>query len=216
MENEGDGSIIANDQWFELNEEILSRIERHDPSVVTLSICGKKWIDSAGLAIANSTCLKKLCIWLERGDEGYWDPLFRSLAHNRSIETFSLFEDGPSFFDDFYISDLTPFFKNNDKLRCIEFGSFVMHKPFGMKYISEALSSCKPDQLERIKIHGIFCTDEESVNFIDLLSKQQNLYQLDLSDLLNQQRDCLSKRLTLHSPTYLKVPLLKFKSYEFN
>lgn len=155
MENEGDGPFV------ELNEEILCRLERNDPGVAKLSICGKNWIEGAGLAIAKSTCLKELCIWLERGDEGYRDPLFRSLAHNRSIETFSLFEDGPSFFDDFYISDLAPFVKNNGKLRCIEFGSFVMHQPFGIKYISEVLSSCKPDQLERIKIHGIFCTDEE-------------------------------------------------------
>lgn len=192
MQSEGDGATNAADQWFELSKEALSRLERNDPGVTRLSICGNNWIDGAHRAIANSTCLKNLSIWLERGDEGFWYPLFSSLATNRSIEKFSLFEDGPSFFEDDSISDLAPFFKNNNNLRSIEFGSLVQHKPFGIDIIIKALSSCKSDQLEHIKIYGIFCTDEESAEFIDLVGKQQRLRTLDLGDLFNQQRDVLS------------------------
>ena len=200
MENEGDGSANADgnnesndcDEIFELNDEVLRRLKSNDPGVANVWLNGKNWIEGAGQAIANSTCLRKLSIWLERGDEGFWYPLFKALARNRSIEEFSLFEDGPSFFEDDDISDLVPFFKNNSNLRSVDFASCVMHKPFGIDSIIEVLSACKTDQLERINIGGIWCTEEKSARFIDLVGKQQKLLKLELSDLLNQQRDMLS------------------------
>ena len=187
MENEGGGPITA----FTLNEEILCRIERNDPSVANIWISEKNWIEGAGLAIAKSTCLKKLSLWAE-GEFDDWIPCFckKWLQRNRSIETFSLIEDRSFYFCDSAISCLAPFFKHNHNLRSVSFSCLGEYKYWDIEYIMKVLSACKNDQLERIELYHVKGSGMEVVGFLNMLcTKQQNLLQLDISDLFEHQND---------------------------
>jgi hypothetical protein len=187
MENEGGGPITA----FELNEEILGRMERNDPSVANIWISEKNWIEGAGLAIAKSTCLKKLSLWAE-GEFDDWIPRFckKWLQRNRSIETFSLIEDRSFYFCDSAISCLAPFFNHNHNLRSVSFSCLGEYKYWDIEYIMKVLSACKNDQLERIELYHVKGSGAEVVGFLNMLcTKQQNLLQLDLSDLFEHQDD---------------------------
>ena len=211
----GDSSNIN----FELNQGVLSRLEGLDPGVAGIRISETNWVDGAGQAIAHSTCLKRLCLWI-RHRESY-DFMIRQLFNewlprNRSIETFSILDGpSPSGGGTISFSFLTPFFENNDNLRCIQLSNIVHMKPWDIEPIVRALSACKKNQLERIEIQGVRGTDEERAEFFTLLtSAQQGLLELHITNFFDDQRGAPTKMAYDDSPPSLKILHPNFKRCE--
>jgi hypothetical protein len=144
-----------------------------------------------GDVIGNSTRLRRIEIYEFRDgsfredyevDDDYnpFDWLryfFHGLARNRSIEHFSLFDIN---FPWNPFERLSPFFRHNHKLRCIEL-EYIDLPEFFDSFLA-TLSSIEKSQLERIVLNKNSLGCDEMTRFIKALHEHFNLLDLEISD----------------------------------
>jgi len=181
-----------------LDEEILRRLERNDPSVDGVQIDADNWIEGAGRSIGNSLFLKEIQIDILPLDEvgnnqwNWLEELLLGLARNRSISALRL---GNCRYHPCVILDvdvfqiLAPFFERNFCLRSVEVNWIDLSRTFTS--LVSALSKCKDKQLERIVVQNINSSDAQVATLFDALGCQ-DLVEIRYCNNVIGRKGCMS------------------------
>lgn len=185
-----------------LDQALISRLERNDPSVDCLNISHRNIgvVRGVGRVIGGNTMLRHLSIDIishssDKRIHCWYDELFRGLACNRSIESFTL--HGPAWdWDIFHI--LTPFLEHNCNLRYMELG--WLHTSLVQSFASILSKSNKTcQQVQYFSLQDNSSSDESIATLLNSLRNLPNLIELYLGINCLEQMGCIALANLLNS-----------------
>ena len=210
-----DGSLTSYGHYLDichaLNEDVLLRLQRNDPLVVSLKVRAGDWIKGAGRAIGQSKVLKALIADISpaRTESLWMTELCQGLSHNQSIEFFKwIICDGDPSVDSFVM--VNPFLQNNHIIQDIEITNFFESQSFN-SFVS-ALINCNLSRLKRIYVDWrVHVADYEVATLFDSLRENHtNLIDITFCSHF------LERMGSIALSNLLKNPVSKVRSLSLN
>lgn len=167
----------------------LRRLVDNDPLVSGANVLNDQWMERAGRAIGDNTCLKKLDIDLKYdGMTTRKAPLrlaefCRDISRNRSIEWLKLSVN--RHLEENIYQLLIPFFKSNYNLRSITIYDNSYNSSPIFSSLCAVLSGCQENRLERLHVSLNSISAEEEREFFTLLNSMGTLLDLSYDERTN-------------------------------
>ena len=207
--------------YHTLDEDILGRMERNNPSIAGLTIDDNvDMIEGADRVIGECTVLRHLKIQLRQSPNDmqcvWFHEIFRGLSRNRSIESLTLellyvgAGASPDIFHNIF-NILAPFFEYNRHLRYIEVLGYTCIFNSFATMMSKSNMNCQVQHFSQVQCFSqvLQTSDEDQAKLINSLNNMPNLSELELSscsrlekpgciELANLLNKCSSKIQYLH------------------